>query len=664
MKKAFFKKRVYTLMLAVIMVLATAVPAFAIEPAPADWLNFRGNQENNGAYSFSEAQKPPTSEGEATLKWAVKYGEGWAAAPTPPIFKNGKIYTAINNQVKTLDKETGAEIENGTVTLAAPVAGFSTNPMLYADGKLFVQINGGRIQALDIDDNGLPTASWTTPSFGGQSISPITYANGYVYTGTWTQEGQPGKYFAVSTSDTAPTQNGVRQPAWVHENTAAGFYWAGAYANTNYVAYGSDDGKLYTKKPTTGAAISEVTVNGQVRSTPVFVGDNTSGAGTLYFTTKTSPGSGSQGQLCKVSVASNGTLSNPVKVTLSGMSTGTPIVHNGKVYVGICGTSQFNPNSGHAFKVFNASTLALVSTVASPGYPQAAGLLAEIGTQNPYVYFTYNAPPGGMKVFQDNGQATQTASDLYLPDTDKQQYCISPIMVDSAGTLYYKNDSCHIFAVTRVQQNTGEMLTGMQVTSSAGNVTLTPAFDTAKTEYKAKLPANATDVKFNLTLGQGATATIDGEAYVPGTTHTLSVPSFERNVTIKVTRAGTTKTYKVYACKNNKNPNLKTMTLKSPSGTELAVTPGLAPDVLDYEAAWTDSAAILYVNLTLYAEQFNANITVTEIENASVQHTPDSPDWRIGFRASNVDAKVKIRVTVPGGISKEYTLKLPRALNQ
>lgn len=689
MKKAFFKKRVYTLMLAVIMVLATAVPAFAIENEANtwDWLNFRGNDENNGVVYFPELPEvpdpnepkynPPTG-GDATLKWASKNGEGWAACPTPPIIKGNFIFTAQGTRMLKLNKDTGELISESPANdqLAGNV-GYAMNNMVYvngdtaADDMIIVQIGNGQIQAVNANTLATlwktDTANGVGTGINGQTISPLTAKKigntTYVYTGTW--GGESSAYYCV----TADMQNvnqstKTKEVLWKHKDEGVTFYWAGAYVNTNYIAYGSDNGKLYTKNPTTGAGISEVAVNGQVRSTPVFVGDNTSGAGTLYFTTKTSPGSGSQGQLCKVSVASDGTLSDPVKVTLSGMATGTPIVHNGKVYVGVCGTSQFSPTSGHAFKVFNASTLAEVSTVSSPGYPQAAGLLAKIGTQNPYVYFTYNAPPGGMKVFQDNGAATQTASDLYLPDTDKQQYCISTIIADDKGTLYYKNDSCYIFAVTRVQEYTDEMLSGMQVTSSAGNVTLTPEFNTTKTEYKAKLPANATDVKFNLTLGQGATATIDGEAYVPGTTHTLSVPSFERNVTIKVTRAGTTKTYKVYACKNNKNPNLKTMTLKSPSGTELAVTPGLAPDVLDYEAAWTDSASILYVNLALYAEQSNANITVREIENASVQHTPYTPNWRIGFRASNVDAKVKIKVTVPGGISKEYTLKLPRALNQ
>lgn len=677
-------------MLAVIMVLATAVPAFAIEPASADWTNFRGNQENNGAYSFSEAQKPPTTEGEATLKWAVKYGEGWAAAPTPPIFKNGKIYTAINNQVKTLDKETGAEIENGTVTLAAPVAGFSTNPMLYADGKLFVQINGGRIQALDIDDNGLPTASWTTPSFGGQSISPITYANGYVYTGTWTQEGQPGKYFAVSTSDTAPTQNGVRQPAWVRENAAAGFYWAGAYVNTNYIAYGSDNGKLYTKNPTTGADISEVAVNGQVRSTPVFVGDNTSGAGTLYFTTKTSPEGGSRGQLCRVTVASNGTLTNPVKVTLSGMSTGTPIVHNGKVYVGVCGTSQFSPTSGHAFKVFDASTLAEVSTVVSPGYPQAAGLLAEIGTQNPYVYFTYNAPPGGIKVFQDNGQVTQTASDLYLPDADKQQYCISTIISDNQGTLYYKNDSCHLFAV----ENSAQAIENpIEIKKPDGTpAEIVPYTIPNDAPKKAFVGANDTSCKVKLNIPNMQSATVNGVAYTENMT--VNLDGHMKKIWVNATFAGgIQKTYSIDVYQTGNDTSLGGLTARASTDEDLAITYGYYGS--DYEetglqTAWTYSGApgiqinpvppvVEYVDIYPQAAQDGMSIEVYDepigpsgtsavLNVEPIMNGNNTVGYRVYFDIDinaglNVDSFVKIKVKKSStNIEEEHWLRFPRAI--
>lgn len=704
MKKAFFKKRVYTLMLAVIMVLATAVPAFAIEPAPTDWMNFRGNQENNGAYSFSAAQQPPTSEDEATLKWAVKYGEGWAACPTPPIIKGNFIFTAQGSRMLKLNKDTGELLSESPANdqLAGNV-GYAMNNMVYvngataADDMIIVQIGNGQIQAVNANTLATlwktDTANGVGAGINGQTISPLTAKKigntTYVYTGTW--GGESSAYYCV-TADMQNVNQSTKTKAvlWRHQEADAGFYWAGAYVNTNYVAYGSDNGKLYTKNPTTGAPISEVAVNGQVRSTPVFVGDNTSGAGTLYFTTKTSPAGGSRGQLCKVSVASNGTLSNPVKVTLSGMATGTPIVHNGKVYVGVCGASQFSPTSGHAFKVFDASTLAEVSTVASPGYPQAAGLLAEIGTQNPYVYFTYNAPPGGIKVFQDNGQETQTASDLYLPDADKQQYCISTIISDNQGTLYYKNDSCHLFAV---QNSVQPVENPIEIKKPDGTLAeIVPYTIPNDAPKKAFVGANDTSCKVKLNIPNMQSATVNGVAYTENMT--VNLDGHMKKIWVNATFAGgIQKTYGIDVYQTGNDTSLGGLTARASTDEDLAITYGYYGS--DYEetglqTAWTYSGApgiqinpvppvVEYVDIYPQAAQDGMSIEVYDepigpsgtsavLNVEPIMNGNNTVGYRVYFdvdinAGSNVDSFVKIKVKKSGtNIEEEHWLRFPRAI--
>ena len=61
-----------------------------------------------------------------------------------------------------------------------------THLLTYADGKLFVQVGNGCIQAVDLKTL---RCLWYTEKIGGQTLCPISYTNiegtGYIYSGTW-----------------------------------------------------------------------------------------------------------------------------------------------------------------------------------------------------------------------------------------------------------------------------------------------------------------------------------------------------------------------------------------------------------------------------------------------------------------------------------------------
>ncbi len=61
-------------------------------------------------------------------------------------------------------------------------AGFSTNSIVYAEGMVFAQLDNGRNTGVRADTL---ESLWVTESIGDQTISPITYYNGYIYTGMW-----------------------------------------------------------------------------------------------------------------------------------------------------------------------------------------------------------------------------------------------------------------------------------------------------------------------------------------------------------------------------------------------------------------------------------------------------------------------------------------------
>ena len=394
------KLRRYLCMTLILILTLSAMPMSAFADTDsygvdAEWYNFRNNPENNG---ITDSNTPITAE-ETALKWGVKYGTGWSAAPTPPLILNGNLYIGVGNQILELDRETGEELRRSDEMIGN--VGYAMNPLTYADGKLFVQVGNGCIQAVDLETL---QCLWYTEKIGGQTLCPISYTNidgtGYIYSGTWASETRAGSYFCVTTddenlTDADGTKGGgkIKNLTWQFTpseddkdvtSTPRGFYWAGAYACEKYVAVGSDDGDyegsytdgacFYTLDPTTGEIIGKIGgIAGDIRTTTVY--DN----GYLYFGTK-------GGVLYKVEVSENGELSNPSSIDIKAaldsdgtMMTAAPIVYGNKIYVGVSGSGgQFDADGGHCFCVIDNSTGldndSVMYTIAIPGYPQAAAL--------------------------------------------------------------------------------------------------------------------------------------------------------------------------------------------------------------------------------------------------------------------------------------------------
>ena len=88
------------------------------------------------------------------------------------------------------------------------------------------------------------------------------------------------------------------------------------------------------------------------------------------------------------------------------MSTSTPVVYNGRAYVGVSGSAQFDAYSGHNITVIDLSgAMSIAYRVETKGYPQTSGLLstayAENGNDYVYVYFFDNYTPGTMRMLRD-----------------------------------------------------------------------------------------------------------------------------------------------------------------------------------------------------------------------------------------------------------------------
>ena len=704
-----------------------------------DWYKYANATNNNSVVERATPRLPQ----ETQTKWAAKFGTGWAAAPTPPLIDKKFAYIAVGSRIVQLDKETGEETELSKEErepfFQGRNVGFAMNPMLYAEGKFFVQIANGALQCVDAKTL-KPLWVAKADNIKGQTVSNLSYKKidgvGYVYLGTWNGENRDGQFFAVKIDNEGITEQTakvtmvnsgstekeevtykVKKPAWTFtpskddktnsgdSNRPRGFYWSGAYVTDKYLAIGTDDGTsegqykegstLYTLNPKTGTMIDSVpNIKGDIRTSVSY--DN----GYLYYSTK-------GGHVHKTQVTEDGKLSNDSYVYVGGMTTATPVVYKDRIYIGVSGKSQFDPNSDHKFVVIDNSQPKLSETSIAykqdiPGYPQATPLLTtaymkeDFDKATPgadgriYVYFTYNAQPGGIYAFYDVQGAKEpiikdrTQLAVYTPDSDKQQFCISPIVADQQGTLYYKNDSCHLFAVEKV----GSVLESLDVTNEKGESYQTDdgkafkdAYNFKNKEYSITVDEKTTKVNIKAIAGIGDTLTINDKPAVSGKPFELALDKSGKTiVNVKTVKSGSEKVYKITIIAASDNANAHNISVTNEKdmapwagNTPLELTPNFGVDeTKEMISKPSDEVrAKAGNNIWVTPENDKAVVKVEALDNVNdeikkfdVQQANDGHKayrFRVDAKELNKDVKLKVTITSQSGRkTKTYLVTVGR----
>ena len=438
-----------------------------------DWLQFRADNNNNGVVDV----KTPMKAEDTVLEWSNKIGDGFDSGATGcPIIVGGYLYTYAGNSIVKVNKDTGEVVDSG---LMAASSSFAINSPTYAEGMIFVGLSDGRVQAFNAET--LDSLWVFTDDLGGQPNCPIVYHDGYVYTGFWNSEVSSANFVCISVTDEDPTNSTETKPAaWTY--THNGFYWAGAYVNDDFVLVGTDDGdsgytngyaSVMTLDPKTGVLLDEerLTNVGDQRSSICY--DEATDA--YYFTTK-------GGDFYQIKVDDNGMFVKDSLYSLHldnysnsetnpPMSTSTPVIYNGRAYIGVSGTSQFGPYSGHNITVIDLDTFSIAYTVPTHGYPQVSGLLTTAYEEDGYVYvyFIDNYTPGKLRVIRDNPDMTEvdhtytttetysnagktetieTGYVLFTPSGAEAQYAICSPITDADGNIYFKNDSARLMKLS------------------------------------------------------------------------------------------------------------------------------------------------------------------------------------------------------------------------
>ena len=427
-----------------------------------DWTSFRGSDTN---MAIVNAPTPMNTD-DVDQYWVVGGSGSYADSITQPLIINGYLYAQSGKKVLKIDPTNGEVKATGNLIGSST---YTTNPLGYGDGMIFAAIDsadGGCIQALNAETL---APLWTSKKISGQMISPITYHNGYIYTGTWNSETAIGTYFALPVTDQNTSSTNETQDILWRVTHKGGFYWAGAYATDKYVVFGSDDGAnegsssasatLYSVDPLTGRKISTLTgIVGDIRSTIAY--DN----GYVYFTTK-------GGYLYKAKVSTNGELSDLQSFQMANMATATPIVYDGVAFI-TCANSADQFNTTGTVYAINVNTMEKISTATTPAYVQASMLLSTAyeSSGKLYLYAANNFKAGTISVITyDKTTETLTCADLYNPAGDVAEHCICALICDANGTIYFKNDSGARFAIRSKAAEAGHAVTIL--TTQNGTVT-------------------------------------------------------------------------------------------------------------------------------------------------------------------------------------------------
>ena len=400
----------------------------------------------SGFTSADKVTDAPVPTKDAEAKWVseLKGSNEWSKGISDPLLVGDYLYVAVGSKLLKKNVDTGETVAESP--LAAKID--STSRMVYTGGVILVPLSSGRLQALTVD--ALATV-WVTdelpagPDGAQQSLASITVRDGYAYFGTasasWT-DSSDGYLLCVRISD--------GEVMWQHKNeNSKGYYWAGLAFSGNYGVIADDSGTVSTVDPETGKTVASLKIADRVRTTVLV-------DGSIAYVVS------ADGVLHKLSVGTDGTLSELGKVTFGSSSTSTPVLVNGKIVVGGASTESFMGGYQNKYTyyygqlvVIDAETLAVDYSICkadgsyirqgtSGGGDVKSQPVVSVQNGEMYVYFTSNSNPGGIYRYRIGDDEAEL---LYTPAAGDQQYCMASISVGSDGSLYYVNDSGKLFAV-------------------------------------------------------------------------------------------------------------------------------------------------------------------------------------------------------------------------
>lgn len=414
---------------------------------------------NGGSGSSTDALTPTTKTD--TPSWALnllteeQQKAGASASASDPIVANGKIYLVTgasvwggktwNAVLNEIDPETGSvlrslELGSSMDTTCRPVI---------AQGIILVPLSGGYLQAVSAKTF---ETLWYSDAFTKQNLSSLTVDGDYVYINTldyWSGDN---------------VQNGTVRRINIHTGAIAGsasvadggYYWSGGLMVNGYYVVGGDYGQVRVYSADLSKLVGSIKLSGGNIRSALTVHD-----GYIYAVTR------DDGTLHKLTIGSDGSITEAAKVQFAAYSTSTPVFSGKYAFIG--GTTANNLMSKSKSKAkAKAKAKGLLSIIdlsdmsvkqitkadgEELGFESKGTPLVSTHDGETYVYFTLNGAKGNWPNYTTGGGVYMyklgdaEATEVFVPGSGYANYCMASVVCDQFGNLYYTNDSGHLFCV-------------------------------------------------------------------------------------------------------------------------------------------------------------------------------------------------------------------------
>lgn len=412
---------------------------------------------NGGSGSSTDALTPTTKTD--TPSWALnllteeQQKAGASASASDPIVANGKVYLVTgasvwggktwNAVLNEIDPETGSvlrslELGSSMDTTCRPVI---------AQGIILIPLSGGYLQAVSAKTF---KTLWYSDAFAMQNQSSLTVDGDYVYINTldhWSgNDVQNGTVRRINILTGA-----IAGSASVADG---GYYWSGGLMVNGYYVVGGDFGQVRVYSADLSKLVGSIKLSGGNIRSALTVHD-----GYIYAVTR------DDGTLHKLTIGSDGSITEAAKVQFAAYSTSTPVFSGKYAFIGGTTVNNWKAKAKAKAKATAKGLLSIIdlSDMSVKQITKADG--EELGFESKgtplvstrdgetYVYFTLNGAKGNWPNYTTGGGVYMyklgdaEATEVFVPGSGYANYCMASVVCDQFGNLYYTNDSGHLFCV-------------------------------------------------------------------------------------------------------------------------------------------------------------------------------------------------------------------------
>ena len=402
---------------------------------------------NGGSGSATDALTPTTKTD--TPSWALnllteeQQKAGAYVSASDPIVANGKVYLVTgasvwggktwNAVLNEIDSATGSVVR--TLELGSSMD--STCRPVIAQGIILIPLSGGYLQAVSAKTF---ETLWYSDAFAMQNQSSLTVDGDYVYINTldkWS-------------GNDVDVQNGTVKRINIHSGAVAGsasvddggFYWSGGLMVNGYYVVGGDFGQVRVYSADLSKLVGSIKLSGGNIRSALTVYD-----GYIYAVTR------DDGTLHKLTIGSDGSITEAGKVQFAVYSTSTPVFSGNYAFIG--GATANNWKAKGLLSIVDLSDMSVKQIAKADGeelgFESKSTPLVSTHDAETYVYFTLNGArgwpytTGGGVYMYKLGDAE--ATEVFVPGSGYANYCMASVVCDQFGNLYYTNDSGHLFCV-------------------------------------------------------------------------------------------------------------------------------------------------------------------------------------------------------------------------